>query len=297
MTRQVPANWVDEDVRRFAYDRCRGQKLRCERNRISLNTPLKSTPCRRCIKARVRCTTSVQPRPGRNSDEINPRTQRRQPAKQSRGPAFDVHLDHRTANDDEDDDEADREYDMEDCPDHQPPLQDTTMTRTNKTMPNPANLNSVSGNKSGGPGTQELQNKSTTGLYSNLPQQPQRLPPCSQSTRPDKDGLLAQSSRVNPNLEQLQHNLVGMPNHSPLAAADTNFLENFNFMVQDDFDDTEGVIWPTSSGHSNSLDLDNDFAVGAMQSQQAGSQDSKATVASGFLWPTSCSPPQLPIRT
>lgn len=45
--------------RRSACDRCRGFKLRCERDHLS------GMSCERCIKAQVRCTTSLnQPFPG-----------------------------------------------------------------------------------------------------------------------------------------------------------------------------------------------------------------------------------------
>jgi hypothetical protein len=43
---------LEDSTRRLACDRCRGQKLRCER--ITGKT---TSPCRRCVKARARCTT------------------------------------------------------------------------------------------------------------------------------------------------------------------------------------------------------------------------------------------------
>ena len=50
----------EEQSRRFACDRCRGQKLRCERRCSTENRS-----CKRCLKARVRCVTSPPRRMGR----------------------------------------------------------------------------------------------------------------------------------------------------------------------------------------------------------------------------------------
>ena len=51
--------------RRYACDRCRGHKLRCNRDAMSSMT----TPCRRCSKATAKCTISSNFRPGRPSDD------------------------------------------------------------------------------------------------------------------------------------------------------------------------------------------------------------------------------------
>jgi hypothetical protein len=54
----------DEDNgRRLACDRCRGQKLRCDRSS-------NSSPCRRCTRARARCTTTCYQRMGRPSKSL-----------------------------------------------------------------------------------------------------------------------------------------------------------------------------------------------------------------------------------
>jgi hypothetical protein len=50
-------------VRRTACDRCRGQKLRCERSLTSETT----SSCRRCLRARAACSTSNSLKPGRPS--------------------------------------------------------------------------------------------------------------------------------------------------------------------------------------------------------------------------------------
>lgn len=79
-----------EDVRRSACDKCRSQKLRCERDRISLNTPLRSIPCRRCVKAQVHCTTNNQAPVGRGPEDstyTTYRPQRRQTMSNKQGRA------------------------------------------------------------------------------------------------------------------------------------------------------------------------------------------------------------------
>lgn len=58
----------DEQSRRFACDRCRGQKLRCERK----ITPNSTNSCNRCVKARVRCITSPPRRMGRPKQQPAP---------------------------------------------------------------------------------------------------------------------------------------------------------------------------------------------------------------------------------
>ncbi|EPS29062.1 hypothetical protein PDE_04009 [Penicillium oxalicum 114-2] len=57
MSEAEPSVVVAEQCRRSACDRCRGQKLRCERPVSNSST----TPCRRCLKAHVRCVTTAQP--------------------------------------------------------------------------------------------------------------------------------------------------------------------------------------------------------------------------------------------
>lgn len=51
-------------VKRFACDRCHGQKLRCPRSSSGSEA---NEPCRRCQKAGVRCNISVTQKTGRPS--------------------------------------------------------------------------------------------------------------------------------------------------------------------------------------------------------------------------------------
>lgn len=63
--REVRTRRVIEDpFRRFACDRCRGQKLRCER-RPANGVGGGIDNCKRCVKAKVRCITSPPLRMGR----------------------------------------------------------------------------------------------------------------------------------------------------------------------------------------------------------------------------------------
>lgn len=55
---------VEDDVRRFACDRCRSHKLRCERQLLP-GVPRKTIPCSRCIKQGHHCATTPQYRNGR----------------------------------------------------------------------------------------------------------------------------------------------------------------------------------------------------------------------------------------
>lgn len=66
-------NSREEQSRRSACDRCRGQKLRCERKTTSEHG---GNACKRCIKARVRCITSPQRRLGRPRQQSLPRESR-----------------------------------------------------------------------------------------------------------------------------------------------------------------------------------------------------------------------------
>ncbi|KAL4783540.1 hypothetical protein BJX76DRAFT_357927 [Aspergillus varians] len=54
---------MEDQNRRYACDRCRGHKLRCERMRGYGDT----SPCKRCLKARAECITSPSLRTGRPS--------------------------------------------------------------------------------------------------------------------------------------------------------------------------------------------------------------------------------------
>lgn len=51
----------DKQLFRYAYDRCRGQKLRCERQRPNHG----SDTCNRCMRAGAKCITSPPVRMGR----------------------------------------------------------------------------------------------------------------------------------------------------------------------------------------------------------------------------------------
>lgn len=63
--REVRTRRVIEDpFRRFACDRCRGQKLRCER-RTASGVGGGIDNCKRCVKAKVKCVTSPPLRMGR----------------------------------------------------------------------------------------------------------------------------------------------------------------------------------------------------------------------------------------
>lgn len=59
---------IDEQSRRFACDRCRSQKLRCERRIV----PNSSNSCNRCVKSRVKCITSPPRRMGRPKQQPAP---------------------------------------------------------------------------------------------------------------------------------------------------------------------------------------------------------------------------------
>lgn len=65
-----PFRGPEEQSRRYACDRCRGQKLRCER-RASGGT---NTTCKRCAKARAQCITSPSVRMGRPRRHTSPST-------------------------------------------------------------------------------------------------------------------------------------------------------------------------------------------------------------------------------
>ncbi|KAI5194180.1 hypothetical protein AUEXF2481DRAFT_579126 [Aureobasidium subglaciale EXF-2481] len=107
--RQDRQSLIEDDVRRFACDRCRGQKLRCERLRASLEEPLRSAPCRRCLKARAECTTSTQPP---RIDRSQHRTRRGRPARARVGSRADT--DDGSHDGDESDDDAENEVEMRD---------------------------------------------------------------------------------------------------------------------------------------------------------------------------------------
>jgi len=107
--RQDRHSLIEDDVRRFACDRCRGQKLRCERLRASLEEPLRSAPCRRCLKAGAECTTSTQPP---RIDRSQHRTRRGRPARARVGSR--ANTDDGSHDGDESDDDAEKVVEMQD---------------------------------------------------------------------------------------------------------------------------------------------------------------------------------------
>lgn len=72
----------EDSTRRLACDRCRGQKLRCER--ITGKT---TSPCRRCVKARARCTTHSHRR-GRRPVIAHPTNERNKIHRETRSHSF-----------------------------------------------------------------------------------------------------------------------------------------------------------------------------------------------------------------
>jgi hypothetical protein len=62
-------DFLEDQSRRFACNRCRGQKLRCERT--PTGAPWNKTPCRRCVKARACCVTSHRQRVAKPNDSNN----------------------------------------------------------------------------------------------------------------------------------------------------------------------------------------------------------------------------------
>jgi hypothetical protein len=113
-----------EDVRRSACDKCRSQKLRCERNRVSFTIPLRSVPCRRCVKAQVHCTTSNQAPVGRGPEDstyttYRPQRRRTMSNKQGRARAINPQLVNDSPSD-ESEDPGDGEHGEEEEADTQP---------------------------------------------------------------------------------------------------------------------------------------------------------------------------------
>ena len=61
---------LDDYSRRSACDRCRDQKLRCERP-LSTDSGHRTTQCRRCTSVQVRCLTTIQSRHERNQSRTS----------------------------------------------------------------------------------------------------------------------------------------------------------------------------------------------------------------------------------
>lgn len=71
---KIQALWLNNGFqRRYACDRCRGHKLRCNRDPMAS----RSKPCQRCTKAKVPCTIGSSFRPGKQA------TQKQEQSKQS----------------------------------------------------------------------------------------------------------------------------------------------------------------------------------------------------------------------
>ncbi|KAI9776758.1 MAG: hypothetical protein M1839_009402 [Geoglossum umbratile] len=272
--RRPSGNRVDEEVRRFACDRCRTQKLRCERNRLSLHTPLKSTPCRRCIKARVGCTTRPQTRIGRNLDESSARPHRRQASNQDRAPTFDVRPGEFAAGgeDEEEEEEADREAEMEDPHDQQPRTENIMINPINRVIQSPTGLAA----KFGPPRAQELDSDSRLVIDPSLLHEAQPMPLYPKSTRPNKGKPVAAKNRIHPNTQQLQHSYINVSNHITSPTGDDHFFEDLDSIIEHNFDNTEGVNWSATSlmdrTNSDSLDQENEFVAGNLESHQGVSQ-------------------------
>jgi Fungal Zn(2)-Cys(6) binuclear cluster domain len=81
----------ESSSRRYACDRCRAHKLRCERD----GGAGVLQPCRRCIKARVRCTTGRALRTGRPSQvsKVTRAPQSSSTQTSAGGPALSIHSD------------------------------------------------------------------------------------------------------------------------------------------------------------------------------------------------------------
>lgn len=257
-------NRFDEDVRRFACDRCRSQKLRCERNRLSLHTPLKSTPCRRCIKTRVRCITSTQARIGRSLDDTGARSQRRQTAKQSRAPTFDVQLGEYAGGSDDDGAEegADREAGMHDPLDQQACADSTTMNSIDGVIQSPAKIAGAGAAKFGPPRAQNLDVNGRSVIDLSVLHEPQPGPPFPKSMSPNKGKPMVAPNRVQVSPQQMQYTFDDFTTHLASPGGNAPFFEDTNSIIEHNFDGTEGMNWSDTSlmGTTNvSLDQENEF--------------------------------------
>ena len=270
-------NRFDEDVRRFACDRCRSQKLRCERNRLSLHTPLKSTPCRRCIKTRVRCITSTQARIGRSLDDTSARSQRRQTAKQNRAPTFDVQLGEYAGGSDDDGAEegADREAGMHDPLDQQACADSTTMNSIDGVIQSPAKIAGAGVAKFGPPRAQNLDVNARSVIDLGILHEPQPGPPFPKSMSPNKGKPMVAQNRVQVSPQQMQYTFDEFNSHLASPGGNGPFFEDTNSIIEHNFDGTEGMNWSDASlmGTTNvSLDQENEFASGNLEPRQDVSQ-------------------------
>lgn len=270
-------NRLDEDVRRFACDRCRGQKLRCERNRLSLHTPLKSTPCRRCIKTRVRCITSSQARIGRNLDEPGTRTQRRQTTKQNRGPTYDVQLGEYAGGSDDDGAEEgpDREAEMQDSLDRQPRASNNIVNPIDGTIQSPSKIAGTGTTKFGPPRVQDLDGNARSVVDLSILHDAQSVPLYPKPMTPNKAKPMVAQNRVQISPQPIQYTFDDFPSHLGSPGGNAPFFEDTNSIMEHNFDSTEGVNWSDTSlmGTTNvSLDQENELAAGNLDSHQDISQ-------------------------
>lgn len=269
---------LDEDIRRSACDRCRSQKLRCERNRLSLHTPLKSTPCRRCIKSRVRCITSTQARIGRSPDETAARSQRRQNAKQNRGPAFDIQLGGYVAGSDDDGAEggADREAKLPNSLDQQPCADSAIIDPMDGVVKPPAETVGTGMTLFGPPETQDFDCSARSFVDPCLLHKPQPVPLYPQSTSPNEGEPRVAQENVQVSPQQLQYSFDDFSSHLASLGGNARFFEDTNSIIEHNFDGTGGFNWSDASlmgtTNTSSLDQENRIASGYLESHHDASQ-------------------------
>lgn len=223
-----------EDVRRFACDRCRSQKLRCERDRLSLATPLKSTPCRRCIKANVRCMTSDQAPIGRvPEDYATSRPHRRQTStnKPARAPTASPRLVVCSPSDEQ-------SYENETA--IQPEIHAGPVVSSTGTVSALSHFDEprMQPSDNGGAERFTARPKDMQGLH--------RQAPYARSARPESaKSMMSQQHQDNQN----QHVPVRSPNHTPFTGRDVAFdapcgFEDFDMIMGDDYETNH---WPRAS--------------------------------------------------
>lgn len=76
---------IEEHSRRLACDRCRGQKLRCERGPASTSISINAGSCKRCLKAGAHCINSPQQPKRRYRHSQTNRERLRASRRESRG--------------------------------------------------------------------------------------------------------------------------------------------------------------------------------------------------------------------
>lgn len=265
-----------EDVRRFACDRCRSQKLRCERDRLSLNTPLRSTPCRRCIKAQVRCTTNDQAPIGRgpgDSAYTSFRQQRRNTLtnKAARPSAGSPRLvSYGPSDDDEDEDETSTQPEIRLSPPRSPQISQRPSTYVNdmEGVIQAASIPAANGNSSSNASIlghfheSRMQLPETSGEKSaarhKVANGTNRGAPFPRPARPESVQSTTaqlnqqnqnQNQKQNQNQNQNQHIFVPAAQHvsSPIPDASFDGFEEFDMIMDNNFDGSRWVQWPKTS--------------------------------------------------